>query len=576
MPRPRTCSSPRTPRRCPQVEQAGLFAELPAEALDAIPAKYRPQSGLWTGFVARSTVLVYNTEPGQRVRAAGVDHGPRRARVGRTLSFSPTGADFQAIVAAILELEGEDATRAWLEGSRPTAPSTTATTSCSRRSTPASPRSASLPLLLGPRPGRGRRRTATTAQYYFFGPGPGRVPQRLGRGILESSDMKDEAQQFIEFLVERGGPADARRQLRAGVPAQPGDQPASRVKPFSELEPPAVNVSDLDAEAVVDLMTEIGLPLSSRPRAAGQDAALGSWPEAPRRYSSRRAAVAALTLLPLGYVLWTDRELGPGEAKDFLLRPRIGELLWNTVRLLVAGVRRARPRRRRRVGRRAHRPTGPGLVARPAVRAARRTGVRQRLRLGLHDARRAVVRRCGAGRDVVVLPVGLPADGRRAARLDPAVEEVAARSAGAAGVSSRGSTLPAVSPAVLGGALLVGLHLLAEYGALQLLNYPTLTTAILQQYATVFNGPEATLLALVLVMFCLLLLGLELLLRGRRRRARVGSGASGVPNRIRLGRLRVPLMAADSHVRAVGAGRADRSLARWLVRGTSTGSTSAS
>ena len=49
---------------------------------------------------------------------------------------------------------------------------------------------------------------------------------------------------------------------------------------------------------------------------------------------------------------------------------------------------------------------------------------------------------------------------------------------------------------MLGGALLVGLHMLAEYGALQLLNYPTLTTAILQQYATVFNGPAATLLAL--------------------------------------------------------------------------------
>ena len=30
------------------------------------------------------------------------------------------------------------------------------------------------------------------------------------------------------------------------------------MKPFSELEPPAVNVSDLDAEAVVDLMTEVG------------------------------------------------------------------------------------------------------------------------------------------------------------------------------------------------------------------------------------------------------------------------------------------------------------------------------
>ncbi|WP_278259916.1 ABC transporter permease subunit [Nocardioides convexus] len=52
-------------------------------------------------------------------------------------------------------------------------------------------------------------------------------------------------------------------------------------------------------------------------------------------------------------------------------------------------------------------------------------------------------------------------------RLDPAVEEVAtALGKGGWQVFWR-VTLPAISPAVLGGALLVGLHLLAEYGALQ-------------------------------------------------------------------------------------------------------------
>src|SRR5687768_12065225 len=44
------------------VERAGLFAELDEEAVAPIPQDYRPDSGLWTGFVARSTVLVYNTD----------------------------------------------------------------------------------------------------------------------------------------------------------------------------------------------------------------------------------------------------------------------------------------------------------------------------------------------------------------------------------------------------------------------------------------------------------------------------------------------------------------------------------
>ena len=93
---------------------------------------------------------------------------------------------------------------------------------------------------------------------------------------------------------------------------------------------------------------------------------------------------------------------------------------------------------------------------------------------------------------------------------------------------------------------------------------------LLQQYATVFNGPEATLLALVLVAFCLLLLGIELLLRGNRRRARVGSGAAGDPVRIRLGRLQLPVVAILGAFALWALAVPLVSLVRWLVRGTST------
>jgi len=156
-------------------------------------------------------------------------------------------------------------------------------------------------------------------------------------------------------------------------------------------------------------------------------------------------------------------------------------------------------------------------------------------------------------------------------RLDSSVEEVAASlGRNAWGVWWR-VTLPAVSPAVLGGALLVGLELLAEYGALQLLNYPTLTTAILQQYSTVFNGPAATLLACVLVLFCLLLLGLDLLARGRRRVARVGGGTGRPPEPMQLGARRWPVLAGLATLAAASLGVPLVSLARWLLKGTSTG-----
>ena len=86
--------------------------------------------------------------------------------------------------------------------------------------------------------------------------------------------------------------------------------------------------------------------------------------------------------------------------------------------------------------------------------------------------------------------------------------------------------LPQLRVALLGGSLLVALHLLAEFGALQMLRYPTFTTAIYDQYRATFNGPGATMLAGVLVLLCLVLLVAELRLRGRRGYARTGRGAA--------------------------------------------------
>ena len=100
--------------------------------------------------------------------------------------------------------------------------------------------------------------------------------------------------------------------------------------------------------------------------------------------------------------------------------------------------------------------------------------------------------------------------------------------------------LPQLRPALLGGTLLVGLHLLAEFGALQLLRFPTFTTAIYDQYGSTFNGAAANMIAGVLVLLLPLLLLAELRLRGHRRYARVGHGAARPPSGAGCGRLRWP------------------------------------
>jgi len=282
-------------------------------------------------------------------------------------------------------------------------------------------------------------------------------------------------------------------------------------------------------------------------------------------------AIAALCLVPLGYVVVSSAELGPRAASEFLLRPRIGDLLWNTSRLLVGGLALS------------------VLIGVGCAWIVERTDVRGR----------------GWWHALMCAPLAVPAFVNGYAwvsttrevqsfwgavlvvslsyyplvylptvaalrRLDPSLEEVATSLGHGPLTTFLRAVLPSISPAVLGGALLVGLHLLAEYGALQLLNYPTLTTAILEQYGTAFNGPAATLLAAVLVMFCLGLLVVELALRGRRRLARVGSGASRPPTRIVLGRRRLPVTVLLGGIAALAVGVPLVSVLRWLVRGSST------
>ena len=271
-------------------------------------------------------------------------------------------------------------------------------------------------------------------------------------------------------------------------------------------------------------------------------------------------------------MLWSAASLGPSAALDFLFRPRIGELLWNSGRLLVGGVLVSVV-----IGvagawlvERSDLPL-PGLwhgaLCAPLAVPAFVNGYAWVATTHLVQSYVGAV----AVVSLSYYPLVYLPTVAALRRLDPALEEVAAALGRRPREVFRRVVLPAVAPAVLGGALLVALHLLAEYGALQLLNYPTLTTAILQQYGTAFNGAAATLLASVLLLTCLGLLVLELLVRGPARRARVGSGTPRPAERLALGRALGPVMAGLAALVALAVGVPVVSLVRWLVRGASAG-----
>lgn len=97
-------------------------------------------------------------------------------------------------------------------------------------------------------------------------------------------------------------------------------------------------------------------------------------------------------------------------------------------------------------------------------------------------------------------------------------------------------TVPQLRVAVSAGMLIVILHVLAEFGALELLNYTTFTTAVMQRIQVLYSPESARALGVILVVAALLVLGLERLARGRRSPARIGRGVVRAPQRWELGR----------------------------------------
>ena len=227
--------------------------------MSPIPEQYRPTSGLWTGFVARSTVLVYNTDLVEESELPASILDLAKPEWAGRISFSPTGADFQAIVAAVLELEGEDATRAWLQGIKDNG---TVYDGNNVVLESVNAGESEVGIIYHYYWYRDQAESGevsdNSALYFFRNQDPGAFVSVSGAGVLASSDNQADAEKFVDYLTSEAGQQGLADSYALEYPLNPAVQLDPPVEPFDSLQPPVVNVSDLDGQAVVDLMTEVG------------------------------------------------------------------------------------------------------------------------------------------------------------------------------------------------------------------------------------------------------------------------------------------------------------------------------
>jgi iron(III) transport system substrate-binding protein len=241
------------------VEQAGLFAPVDAATVAQVPSRYNPSTGNWVGIAARSTVFVYNTDLLPEADLPGSIMDLQDPAWQGKWAASPSGADFQAIVSAILELKGSDATSAWLDAMKSGATVLRGNTTVMK-----AVNAGQIPggviyhyYWYGDQAGTGEN-SSKTKLLFWGNQDPGAFLSVSGGGVLASSSKQADAQKFLAFVTSKTGQqvvADTVYEYPIGsdVPGNPA------LKPIGELQPPTIDPASLNGPEVTELMTQAGL-----------------------------------------------------------------------------------------------------------------------------------------------------------------------------------------------------------------------------------------------------------------------------------------------------------------------------
>ena len=242
------------------VDGSGLFAPLGEATLALVPPTFRPSNGRWIGIAARSTVFAYNKmrlTPAQLPKSLLDLAAPTWK--GRWAA-SPSGADFQAIVGALLESRGEAATAAWLAAMK--------TNATAYRGNGAALKAVNAGEVdgaviyhyywFGDQAKTGEN-SNNTALHYFRGQDPGAFVSISGGGVLGSSRRAERAQAFVRWVAGKAGQDILRTGDSFEYAVGVGAASHPKLEPLSTLQAPSIEPARLNSRKVSEMMLQAGV-----------------------------------------------------------------------------------------------------------------------------------------------------------------------------------------------------------------------------------------------------------------------------------------------------------------------------
>jgi iron(III) transport system substrate-binding protein len=240
-----------------ELSTTGALTTLPDELVDTVPDALRSPDNDWVGLSGRARTVVYNTDElsEEDVPDSILDFTDPEweGRIG----YAPTNASFQDFVTAMRFLEGEDETRAWLEG-------------LVANAVPYENNTAIVEAVAA-----GEVSVGLVNHYYlyrflaedpdypaankFYSDGdPGALINIAGAGVLSTTDEEAGALALMEFLLSPTAQTYFATETFE-LPVTDDAEPSVELPSLDSLSLPEFDLNQLlDLQGTVDLLIEVG------------------------------------------------------------------------------------------------------------------------------------------------------------------------------------------------------------------------------------------------------------------------------------------------------------------------------
>lgn len=246
-----------------EAKAADVAQELPDDIVNAVDNNYMDDDGRWVGASGRVRAIQYNTElwdGGAEALPDDIMDFAFDDRFEGIISTRPNSGTFRAFIMAMLELEGEDATREWLEAM---VEDQNVTTYAGGSAQAEAVRSGEQAVALGNQYYAGRilnEDSSAPIDVAFTENDAGCLFNVSGIAVTPSVSDAELVAEFVRHLVAREG-QEFFVEVNGEYPVVDGVEYIGELPTLNEINPPEFNLSqlDLDLQEVQDLLNETGM-----------------------------------------------------------------------------------------------------------------------------------------------------------------------------------------------------------------------------------------------------------------------------------------------------------------------------